>query len=164
MAKDVAAKTPPYSEAAAFPPGIPAPHAARNWAKGLDATLNAKGLSYIAREKLPPGKFGKKWSADALARPPKPRKDCTYRDELAYASALNELEKKTSHNELIDEQIAAWWSDDGHDYFMVIISTMEKTQPGLVEQLKAKFVTDSGKYNGVGAMAYITRRQPLARR
>ena len=68
MAKDVAAK-PPYSEAAAFPPGIPAPHAARNWAKGLDATLNAKGLSYIAREKLPPGKFGKKWSADALARP-----------------------------------------------------------------------------------------------
>ena len=64
-------------------------------------------LSYIAREKLPPGKFGKKWSADALARPPKPRKDCTYRDELAYASALNELEKKTSHNELIDEQIAA---------------------------------------------------------
>ena len=57
---------------------------------------------------------------------------------------------------MIDEQIAAWWSDDGHDYFMVIISTMEKTQPGLVEQLKAKFVTDSGKYNGVGAMAYIT--------
>ena len=120
MAKDVAAK-PPYSEAAAFPPGIPAPHAARNWAKGLDATLNAKGLSYIAREKLPPGKFGKKWSVDALARPPKPRKDCNYRDELAYASALNELEKKNSHNELIDEQIAAWWSDDGHDYFMVII-------------------------------------------
>ena len=88
MAKDVAAK-PPHSEAAAFPPGIPAPHAARNWAKGLDATLNAKGLSYIAREKLPPGKFGKKWSADALARPPKPRKDCNYRDELAYASALS---------------------------------------------------------------------------
>ena len=86
--------------------------------------MNAKGLSYIAREKLPPGKFGKKWSVDALARPPKPRKDCNYRDELAYASALNELEKKNSHNELIDEQIAAWWSDDGHDYFMVIIGTL----------------------------------------
>ena len=100
MAKDAAAlaKSQLGSEApVAFPPGIPAPHAARNWAKALDSTLNAKGLSYIAREKLPPGKFGKKWSAEALARPPKPAKGCSYRDELAYSAALNEHEKKTSH-------------------------------------------------------------------
>ena len=65
-----------------FPAGLPAPHLARDWARSVEAKLSEDGLTDVAREQLPPGRFAKLWSDDALEPPPDLPRGAGFGDHL----------------------------------------------------------------------------------
>ena len=50
---------------APFPPGIPKPHAARNWLNSVESVLTQHKLTDVARKTLPPGMFDKLYSCSS---------------------------------------------------------------------------------------------------
>ena len=90
-----------------FPAGALKRHEARAWGRSLDAVITARGLTSVARNKLPPGHFPKLWSDQALELPPAPRSNASYRDQLSFRSMCDEVEKRTSFNAQITEREGA---------------------------------------------------------
>ena len=80
-----------------FPAGIPRPHAMRDWARSLDTVLSQQGLADIAARTIPEGKFDLLWPEDSFSPPPKPAKDASFGDQLAYRKYVDEIEKRKRH-------------------------------------------------------------------
>ena len=73
-----------------MPTGSPKPHETRKWGIELDSALVTLGLTCVARNRLPAGKFPRLWSEAALMDPPplpaKPSfKDILSRHERCFA-------------------------------------------------------------------------------
>ena len=87
-----------------FPAGLPAPHLARDWARSVEAKLSEDGLTDVAREQLPPGRFAKLWSDDALEPPPDLPRGAGFGDQLKWRQLRDLVEQRRSHNEQVLEQ------------------------------------------------------------
>merc|ERR1712072_1123459 len=83
------------------------------------------GLTSVARNKLPPGKFPKPWTEGALEPPPPLPADATWKDLLTHRSFVEKKEE--------------WWKDNNHLLFSIITESMEKTAPTLREILRERF-------------------------
>lgn len=66
-----------------FPGCAPKRHQARAWGMAMDSLLTTRGLTSVARNKLPPGMFRRPWSDEALQPPPALPARPSYKDQLA---------------------------------------------------------------------------------
>lgn len=144
------------SPTVALPAGLPKPHALRAWGKWLEKERINRGLTDVAREQFPPGLFPKKWSKEALEPVEEPPADASWKDKQAYKLACLKLEERRAFNAQLKERKETWWRDRLNEYFDLLTSSMEDTQPGLREVLRSKFACGDGYYDGVAAMLYIT--------
>jgi len=138
-----------------LPAGVPRPHAARDWGKWLEKELITRGLTDVARGKFTPGLFPVKWSKEALEDIPPLPEDASWSEKMKYQGAVIELEKRVAFNKRLADQKSTWWRDRLNEYFDVIVSSMERTQPGLREVLKERYHTGDGYYDGVAAYKFI---------
>lgn len=88
--------------------------------------------------------------------PPEPPEGASWQDNMRYQSALIEHEKRVAFNKRLADQKATWWRDHLNEYFEVIVSSMERTQPGLRETLRERYHCGDGYYDGVAAYDYVT--------
>ena len=107
-------------DAVIFPPGAPKRHQARKWGREIDQLLTDLELTSVARNKLPPGMFRKPWSDDALQPPPPLPAKPSFKDKMAHRSMTDEIEKRISANEQLQEQKEQWWIVNNNRYFVVI--------------------------------------------
>ena len=138
-----------------FPAGQPKPHQARGWARKLDSAVAQRKLSSVARNKKPPGKFPEPWSEAALEPPPPLPPKPTFRDRMSHRSMVDEVERRIAYNTQLEEQIAQWWLEANHDYFLLVTDSMVQTQPGLRETLRELYHVQDGFFSGYDAVEYV---------
>ena len=148
MAMDTAAQS---NKLMPFPGMTIRPHEARAYGQSLDAVMvQHPGLTSVARNKLPPGKFPKPWTEGALEPPPPLPADATWKDLLTHRSYVDKVEERTTYNAQIKEKKEEWWKDNNHLLFSIITESMEKTAPTLREILRERFHVADGYYSGCG--------------
>ena len=87
-----------------MPTGSPKPHESRKWGIELDSALVTLGLTCVARNRLPAGKFPRLWSEAALMDPPPLPAKPSFKDILSHRSLTDEIEKRKSFNATTIEQ------------------------------------------------------------
>ena len=140
-----------------LPAGVPKPHAARDWGKWLEKEQIARGLTDVARGKFTPGLFPVKWSRKALDPVPDLPEGASWADKMKHQAACVELEKRVAFNKRLADQKETWWRDKLNEYFTVLTSSMERTQPGLREVLRDRYHMGDGYYDGVAAYEFVTQ-------
>ena len=138
-----------------FPPGLPKPHLARDWARSMETALTDLELTDVARKTLPPGKFDKLWSDAALEPPPDLPEGASFSEQLAWRRARDEVEKRRAHNELTMEKRRHWWTTKNHEYFVLITDSMLRTAPTLRETLRDRYEVSDGYYDGCAAFEFV---------
>ena len=94
------------------------PHEARAWGQSLDNVMvHYAGLTSVARNRMPPGKFQKLWSYEALAPPPPLPENASFRDMMSHRSAVDRVEERENSNAMIMEQRQEWWQQNNHLLF-----------------------------------------------
>ena len=78
-----------------FPPGSAKPHQYREWARSLEVVLTfISGMSAVARNRFPKGRFKKPWSEEALAPLPPLPPNPTSRDMISHRSMTDAIEAR----------------------------------------------------------------------
>ena len=139
-----------------FPAGMPKPHHTEQWARALKRKLIEKGILDISMERVPEGKFPYLYPSHMLVPPDKPKKDASTGELLAYRKYSDEIDKRNLHNKHVVAQRDEWFEDGNHTYFEILTDTMVTTAPGLRRSLRDNYVTDTGKFDGVGAAKFAT--------
>ena len=149
-----------------FPQGLARPHQARDWHRSLESAAADRDLTDVIRHRLPVGKFPKLHSdASLIIGVDEPGADASFKDKLSYVSRRDKCEERKKENEQILEQRADWWLKNNNQLFNLIVGTMVKTAPALRENLRDKFLVETGYYDGHAALAYVENHlTDLARR
>ena len=141
----------PSEDKVPFPSGFPKPHETEEWARSIKAQFLAAGVAEVAQQIVPEGKFEYIYPPEMLQPPPKLPKDASWSDTIKHRQLLDEVARRTLHNEHIGKKRDEWFNEGNNTVFHIITESMASTAPGLRKLLKDKHVREDGRYDGVKA-------------